>query len=246
MAKTLIYDGDCSLCLWISEYFGRLGIADAAHRRPYQFFEAELAAEMDAAGIHNEMLVRESDSGELRAGTEGFLWLLRDSYPGLARLLGLPPVRWLLTLGYRTVAYNRRQLAPLLPGVVCSCDPDVHRGFRVLFWWLVLMLHLLTAISFGCAAANALGTHEVAAVGLYLLAWPAAVLLARVVSALPARRLWAQVSLALLMGSLRALPILWLSALTSGLLARAFLGVALLVGLVFFVRSAFHRVVVRA
>ncbi|MDX1644015.1 MAG: DCC1-like thiol-disulfide oxidoreductase family protein [Thermoanaerobaculia bacterium] len=147
MSRILVYDGDCPMCRWISRRFAQIGLVDEGDRRPFQEFEGDEARLLVEAGIRNEMLVLEESSGEIRAGVDGFRWLLeRTPLRALATPLGWAPVRRGLSLLYRVVAYNRRVLAPPSAGVVCECDPDPHRGYRAAF------LVMATLFVFGASA----------------------------------------------------------------------------------------------
>jgi hypothetical protein len=232
MSKTLIYDGDCSFCIWISECFERLRVVDAGHRRPYQAYSGELAERIEAAGIRNEMLVLDEASSELRPGIAGFLWLLCDSrYRAFAGVLALGPIRGLMRLLYRTIAYNRRIVAPPARGIVCACDPDPHAGFQALFWVTVGAINVGAAALFGHATSRAwLAVDPVPAALLLVLFWPAVALAARVASPLPAARVVTQSAMAFTVGALSVIPLLALSLLAGGAAARAMVVLALVVG----------------
>lgn len=137
-AKVMVYDGDCPLCSGISATFVRLRLIGEVQRKPYQEYEGDLAQRMWEAEIRNEILVLDSDSGELRAGAPGILWMLRETWVGpAARLFELRPLIDLVSLSYSFIAYNRRFLSPPRPqGIACSCDPDDRPGYQ----WLLVAL----------------------------------------------------------------------------------------------------------
>jgi predicted DCC family thiol-disulfide oxidoreductase YuxK len=148
----LVFDGDCSLCRSLARLLVRPALTGATSRRPFDAFEGDVAARLLAAGIHNEMAVLDEVSGEIRTGYAGILRVLGEGTLGwLARLLSLPGLRALGRALYRTVAYNRRVLAPTPPrAVACACDPDEHAGFRGLF--LLASLALTTSCALLLAA----------------------------------------------------------------------------------------------
>lgn len=138
MGKVLVYDGDCRFCTSLARRFGSADLPSGGERLPYSDFEPEVMAWLDEHGIRNEMLVFDSETLEVRVGIDGFLWALEgSSYEGLGRLLGIPPLCWLLRHGYRAIAYNRRLIAPPPRGMTCACDPDPHLGYRLLFLLLL-------------------------------------------------------------------------------------------------------------
>jgi hypothetical protein len=220
------------MCVWIARRFGDLGVVDERQRRPYQSFDGELAARLEQAGIRHEMLVHDPESGELRPGIEGFLWLLGDSrFRGLARLLSPAPLRALMRLVYRTIAYNRRILAPPPRGIVCACDPDPHAGFRALFLGAMTLFVVAGAWLFGVAVAAAFAGPGAAPVAvLALLAALAAVLVLRVGVALEPLVLVGNALVILAGGVLVAAPGLALSLWLDGTLARLVVVVATAVG----------------
>lgn len=228
MPKILVYDGDCPMCWWITQRFVALGLLDDDRRRPFQAFEGERARALEQAGIRNEMLVLEPETGEIRAGVRGFSWLLEDTrYRLLGSLLGVVPVRAVLRLGYRIVAYNRRVLAPPPRGIVCDCDPDPHNGFRALFLAATAALALGSAAVLGVAIRHAFGVAgALPAVVLAVLLVSALLLLGRVTLVASAYRLVGNALVVVAVGLLAALPLAALALLLAGTLARASVGFA--------------------
>ena len=149
--RTLVYDGDCSMCRKLSALAERRWLVGDARRLPHDAFEGETAERLTEAGIHNELAVIDDESGEIRSGYDGILWLLERGMLGwLFPLLRFGPVRWLLRHDYRLVAYNRRILAPPRRGVTCACDPDLHVGYR---WAFIVVALLWTALFAGLGGA---------------------------------------------------------------------------------------------
>ena len=232
MSKILVYDGDCSMCAWLSRRSVDLGLVSEEGRRPYQSFEGELALRMEEAGIRNEMLVLEPATGELRAGIDAFLWLVADSrWRPLGRLAALAPVRALLGIAYRTIAYNRRVLAPPPRGITCACDPDPHAGFRAFFVFVLLAFITAAAWLFGHAASRVAG--GIGALPLAVLAVLVGLVLLFVFRVrLPPDPflLLGNILMVFAAGALVAVPGLALSLLFEGWVARALVGLSLLVG----------------
>lgn len=244
MAKILVYDGDCPMCWWISQRFVDLGLIREEFRRPFQAFDGERARAMGEAGIRNEMLVLDESSDELRAGIAGFLWLLEETrLGGLARLGRLAPVRAGLRVVYRTIAYNRRILAPPERGIVCECDPDPHRGFRTLFLLTISAFVVGAAAVCGLAIDRALGVggglHAVVAV---VVLWGALVLVGRLTLPVSLFRLIGSAAVVLAIGLLAALPALALSLAVERTAAWLLLFVGAMSGLAFGLRSLVWRV----
>jgi len=243
MPKTLIYDGDCPMCGWISRRFGDLGLVDDAHRRPYQTFDGDLAARLEAAGIRNEMLVLDAATGELRAGIEGFLWLLPGTrWSWLSGLLSLAPMRALMQLAYRTIAYNRRVVAPPPRGIVCACDPDPHAGFRALLIVVLTVFDLLGALLLGLAASAAFGgPGPLPMAVLGILAALVALLMLRLSLPLEPFVLLGNVLMVVAAGALVAAPGLAFSLAFDGVASRLLVGASIGLGFWRSLRSGRRR-----
>jgi len=144
------YDGDCGLCRGWVVVLARLCIVPRERLAPFQSFDEELAGRLLDANVHNELAVLDPESGEVRSGVDGLLWAFEGSW--LSPLLGLArpvPVRAMLRVLYRLVAYNRRVLSPVRGGGIrCACDPDFHLGLRLAF----VLLCAATALGVGWAA----------------------------------------------------------------------------------------------
>ena len=154
-ARTLVYDGDCPICLGIVGGLVRARLLPAERAVPYQELEGEEAERLWEAGIRNEIAALERPGGGVRTGIGALLWILRDSWLGpLARLVDRRPLRRGLELAYRTIAYNRRILAPARPtqGPSCECDPDFHAGYRAVGIALSAGFAFAAALLFGAVA----------------------------------------------------------------------------------------------
>lgn len=139
----LIYDGDCRLCDEASRRVVSWAGRELDARRTPEELDPETAVRVTAAGIRNEMAVVDPASGEIRTGLPAILAFLRDA-PGigaLARAVDRPWLRGPLSIVYRTIAYNRRVIAPPPPrDIACACDPDPHLGFNALFLAVLLLV----------------------------------------------------------------------------------------------------------
>lgn len=129
------YDADCGMCRMSVAALTRLGLVPKERMAPFQSFGDEVASKLLEANVHNELAVIDPESLEARSGIDGLLWAFEGSW--LGPLLGLArtaPLRAVLRLVYRLIAYNRRVLSPLREdGIRCACDPDFHLGLRLGF-----------------------------------------------------------------------------------------------------------------
>jgi predicted DCC family thiol-disulfide oxidoreductase YuxK len=110
----LLWDGHCGFCRRSVEWAERRDEGQAFRAIPYQQApsppmtpELRLAC---ARAVH--VLTPEGDV--LRAG-RACLWVLqRTGYPVLGRVFALPPLVWVVEVGYWLVARNRRLASRLL------------------------------------------------------------------------------------------------------------------------------------
>jgi len=129
------YDNDCRMCRSTVAALDSLGLVSRERLVPFQAYADEVATRLLEANVHNELAVLDPESLEIRSGIDGLLWAFEGSWLdpvlGLARL---GPVKALLRVVYRLIAYNRRVLSPVRGGGIrCACDPDFHLGLRLGF-----------------------------------------------------------------------------------------------------------------
>lgn len=119
-----LYDGDCAFCTSCARFVQR-HIPTSADVQPWQL------ADLDALGVSQteaEHAVQWiAPDGAAVAGPDAIARLLGDSgsyWRPMARLLALPPARWLAWPAYRLVARNRHRL----PGGTPACSlPQAER-----------------------------------------------------------------------------------------------------------------------
>ncbi len=201
--KIVAYDGDCPFCVGTTDLLVRAGLLEEQGRRPFQDFEGEDADRLWAAGIRNEIVVLGPE--ELRQGSDGILWLLRDGWARpLADVLSLPVLRSLTREAYRLVSYNRRAISlPRPRGIACACDPVDRPSYQLAFALLATGVALISWA--GLAAWVAPGPSGRWFLGSFLaggIGWLLVAVLAY--RALPERRLrfLPQLAMALLRGAL--------------------------------------------
>ena len=111
----LLWDGACGFCRRLVEGVRR---RDRDHRFeivPYQQAPAPPMTPELAAACRKAVHVLTDDGQLLRAGRASLFVLGEIGHPWLARLLGLPPLIWLVELGYAIVARHRSFFSRLLP-----------------------------------------------------------------------------------------------------------------------------------
>lgn len=171
---TLVYDGECSFCTALSALAVWFGLVAPARRRPYSDFDGAMAIRLWDSGIRDELIVFDPATDQLTGGAAAIVRLLHGSRAApIARWLDHSLVRVALDLPYRLVAYNRRAIAPPVPGGIrCACDPTDHVGYRWAFTtlvaaatWLAAGAVPLAAVVLLAAATRRLGSTDMRARG---------------------------------------------------------------------------------
>lgn len=125
----LVYDGDCAFCT-TSVQFLRDNLERFPKAVPYQHLEIETFG-LDRYDVeHAAWLIDTREPMRLWAGADVFAALLagQQSFPlaWAGRVLSLPGVRSIASLGYRWVAENRHRLPGGTPA--CALPPAKRLG----------------------------------------------------------------------------------------------------------------------
>ncbi len=110
----LLWDGACGFCRRAIE---RVRRRDRDHRFEIVAYQDATAPPMTpelAEACRRAVHVITADGHVLRAGRASLFVLGQTGHPVLARLLALPPMVWLVELGYILVARNRSLVSRLL------------------------------------------------------------------------------------------------------------------------------------
>src|SRR6266568_9415404 len=110
-SRTLIYDGECRLCVTAREGIERLGRDQKVRFVPYQSEEAAFRLGADYKSGRPDVAFLVEPNGRIRRGLDAFLPLLPGLRGGraLAALFGVPLLRPLAYLVYRLIARYRYQ-----------------------------------------------------------------------------------------------------------------------------------------
>ena len=110
--QTLIYDGECRLCVTAKEGIERLGRDPKVRFVPYQSKEAASRLGADYKSGRPDVAFLVEPNGRIRRGLDAFLPLLPGLRGGrvLVAMLDVPLLRPLAYLIYRLIARYRYQL----------------------------------------------------------------------------------------------------------------------------------------
>ena len=110
----LLWDGRCGLCRRATDWVRRRDRSARFEIVPYQEASAPPMTPQLRAECSRALHVLTADGRTLRAGRAS-LFVLKETGNGrLATVLGLPPLIWLVELGYRIVARNRSRFSGLI------------------------------------------------------------------------------------------------------------------------------------
>jgi predicted DCC family thiol-disulfide oxidoreductase YuxK len=111
----LLWDGACGFCRRLVEWVRRRDRDTRFEIVPYQEARTPPMTPELREGCRRALHVVTSDGRILRAGRASLFVLGATGSSRLARVLSLPPLVWLVEIGYRLVSRNRSFLSRLLP-----------------------------------------------------------------------------------------------------------------------------------
>jgi len=110
----LLWDGECGFCRRSVQWAERHDIGHSFRAVPYQEAPSPPMTPALRAACARAVHVLTADGQVLRAG-RACLWVLeRTGHPLVARVLAVPPLVWLVELGYWLVARNRQLASRVL------------------------------------------------------------------------------------------------------------------------------------
>jgi predicted DCC family thiol-disulfide oxidoreductase YuxK len=112
--ELLLWDGRCGFCRRSVEALVRRDTGHAFRAMPYQEAPSPPMSPELRAACARAFHVVTHEGRVLRGGRAALYVLERLGHPGLARLLGLPPLVWAVELGYWLVARNRQLFSRLI------------------------------------------------------------------------------------------------------------------------------------
>jgi predicted DCC family thiol-disulfide oxidoreductase YuxK len=119
----LLWDGTCGFCARSAAWIERRDRQHLFDIVAYQEAPSPPMTSSLRAACTRSMHVIASDGRILRGGRACLFVLARLGHPLAARILSLPPLVWLVELGYRLVASNRRLFSRLFVGRDASGQP---------------------------------------------------------------------------------------------------------------------------
>ncbi len=119
----IVWDGTCGFCRRAVEWALARDHAHSFGAIPYQEVPAPPMTPALHAACRDAVHVRTVDGHWLRGGRACLFVLERIGWPLLARSARVPPLVWLVELGYRVVARNRPWFSRLLGRKISAETP---------------------------------------------------------------------------------------------------------------------------
>jgi len=103
----ILWDGECAFCRRTAAWLLRHDQSKNLAATPYQQAPSPPMTPELAAACEKAVHVLKADGTILRAGRAALFLFEQTKWKPVARLLGLPPLVWLVEIGYGIVARNR-------------------------------------------------------------------------------------------------------------------------------------------
>jgi len=138
---TFLYDDVCPMCKGYTGIFSGLNWSD---RKAFSKVAIADYPELDVNRGRHEIPLLDKTTGEVRYGLDAMTTIMANGLPLFRPLFrsryfiaALKPLYWLIT-------YNRRVIAGTKPPVTgFDCAPDFHRGWRLAYLGVAMVLMLL-------------------------------------------------------------------------------------------------------
>ncbi len=107
----LLWDGECDFCAWSVARVRRRDPKGQFRIVPFQSAPPELMQKVNPDNLLRGVHVVTNEGQVLRAGRAVLFLMEQVGNRPLARLLRLPPLVWLVELGYWLIARNRHRIS---------------------------------------------------------------------------------------------------------------------------------------
>lgn len=157
--KAIIYDSECPLCAAYTKAFVKLKLLLPEERIAFSELNAqEFIPRMDRSRQGNEIPLVDLGGGETLYGLDALVFLLSRRWKWIGTTMRFRPLYFFFRQLYAMISYNRRViLAKKFKTIACSCAPDYHTGYRVLFIVFAMAISVLVTWRFGVSLAETAG-----------------------------------------------------------------------------------------
>ena len=170
--KAIIYDDHCPMCAFYTKGFVKMGVLDACNRIPFSKLEEKnLLHKLDFDRARHEIPLVDLFSGETIYGLDSMIYVLKQKFPIIGRIMKIKPLYWFFKKLYKLVSYNRRIIIPAEKRQnEIDITPDFNLKYRLLFVAFAVLFSVLITYLFGEITSNYLPITQQANSGLRMLA----------------------------------------------------------------------------
>ena len=136
--QTLLYDEDCPLCKVYTSGFIKVGMLDENGKKSYCRLSAQEQNYIDVKRASNEIALFDNVNKTVIYGIESLLKVIGFSFPWMAKVGNIRPVKYLLQKLYSFISYNRKVIIPgkINKVIALQCVPDfsfMYRNLLIIF-----------------------------------------------------------------------------------------------------------------
>lgn len=133
--QTLLYDEDCPLCRVYTSGFIKAGMLDENGKKPYCQLSDEEQNFIDVKRASNEIALVDNENKTVIYGIDSLLKVIGFSFPWMAKIGNLKPIKFFLKKLYSFISYNRKVMIPskIKKEIKLQCVPDFNFKYRILY-----------------------------------------------------------------------------------------------------------------
>ena len=133
--QTLLYDEDCPLCRAYTSGFIKAGMLDENGKKSYCQLSDEEQKFIDVKRASNEIALVDNDNKTVIYGIDSLLKIIGYSFPWIAKIGNLKPIKIFLKKLYSFISYNRKVIIPgkINKEIRLQCVPNFNYKYRILY-----------------------------------------------------------------------------------------------------------------
>lgn len=124
----LLYDQDCPLCKWYTQWFVTMGWIDSSVRSPYQEMKIQTMPGIDMQLARNKIALYNIQEGKTLYGIDAMAEILKRPFPWIGALMSWSWFYFIMKMLYSFISFNRKIIVPV------SCSASGCNPARNWFW----------------------------------------------------------------------------------------------------------------
>lgn len=129
----LLYDKDCPLCCWYTDFLIKIKVLKVENRMPYQDVDREKYNTVNYVLAQNKIALLNTNNGSVIYGIDALGVLLNVYLPFVSLFLSFKPFHWLVDKLYLFISMNRKVIMPVSCSENASCNPTRDWFWRIFF-----------------------------------------------------------------------------------------------------------------